>query len=85
MPNDTDEIQIRELRRAVQQMFMGFASLIDDPMHRTAAHDLVYDSVRELDLRVIGEQGEVVEDVDSVIMSALDEQMEFSLAPPEEA
>jgi hypothetical protein len=83
MPNDTHELHIRELRRAVQQMFMGFASLIDDPAHRTAAHDLVYDSVRELDLQVRGEQGEVVEDVDEAISHALDDVMEFSLEPPE--
>jgi hypothetical protein len=85
MPNDTDEIHIRELRRAVQQMFMGFASLLDDPAHRTAAHDLVYDSVRELDLKVRGEQGEVVDDVDSAIVSALEEVEDFSLKPPEDA
>jgi hypothetical protein len=65
-------------------MFFGFAGLIDAPAHRTSARDLVHKSVLELDLTVRGEQGEVVNDVDGAIQSALDEVMEFSLAPPED-
>jgi hypothetical protein len=79
----TDTLHIRELRRAVQQMFMGFASLIATPEHRQSARDLVFDAVRELDLQVVGEQGEPVTDVESAILSALDDVMEFSLEPPE--
>ena len=84
MPNPNGDVPIRELRRAVQQMFMGAASVIDEPAHRTAARDHVHDYFVELDLTVRGDQGEVVDDVDSAILSALDEVMEFSLEPPED-
>ena len=84
MPNPNGDVQIRELRRAVQQAFMGLSSLINDPAHRTAMRDLVYETVREFGLTVRGDQGEVVDDVDSAILSALDEVMEFSLEPPED-
>jgi len=82
MPNPNGDVQIRELRRAVQQMFMGFASLIDEPAHRSSARDLVLNAVLELDLVVRGEQGEVVDDVNDAIVSALDEVMQFSLSFP---
>lgn len=84
MPNPNGDVQIRELRRAVQQMFMGFASLINDPAHRASARDLVHDAVLELDLIVRGDQGEIVRDVDGAILSALDEIQDFSLEPPED-
>jgi hypothetical protein len=85
MPNPNGDVQIRELRRCVQQMFMGFATLINDPAHRSSARELVHDAVLELDLIVRGDQGEIVRDVSGAILSGLDEVMEFSLEPPEDA
>ena len=71
MPQANGDVLIAELRRAVQQMYFGFASLIDDPHHRQAARELGYGAVFELDLRVRGAQGEVVEQVDTAIAEAL--------------
>jgi hypothetical protein len=77
------EKHIREVRRDVEMMFMGFADLIEGPEHRQSARDLVHDAVLELSLTVIGEQGEIVTDVEGVILSALDGVMNFGLEPPE--
>ena len=85
MPQPNGDVPIRELRTSVQQMFYGFASLVDESAHRQAARDLVHDAVLELDLIVRGERGEIVRDVSSAIFAALDDVMNFAPAPPEEA
>ena len=84
MPQPNGDVPIYELRRAVQQMFFGFAALIDDPAHRQAARDLVHDAVLELDLIVRGERGEIVKDVSGAIFAALDDVQDTTTAPPQE-
>ena len=84
MPQPNGDVPIYELRRAVQQMFFGFASLVDDPAHRQSARDAVHDLVTELDLTVRGERGEVVEDVSEAILAAIDDVMNFTLTAPED-
>ena len=85
MPQANGDVLIAELRRAVQQMFYGFASLIAGPDHRQAARDLVEQAVGELDLRVRGERGEVVEDVPGAIGQALDDVMGFTVVVEDES
>ena len=85
MPQANGDVLIAELRRAVQQMFYGFASLIVGPDHRQAARDLVQQAVSELDLRVRGERGEVVEDVPGAISQALDDVMGFTIVVEDES
>ena len=77
------DVPIAELRRAVQQMYFGFASLIDDPEHRHSARDLVQKAVEELELTVRGERGEVVDDVAEAIRAALEAVKDVTLAAPE--
>ena len=84
MPQPNGDVLIRELRVDVQQMFYGFASLIDDPAHRQAAYDLVRDAVLELDLIVRGERGEIVRDVRRAITDALDEVRNVTPGTPQE-
>ena len=78
MPQPNGDVPIRELRTSVQQMYFGFASLIDDPAHRDAARALVFQAVRELDLIIRGERGEIVKDVDRAIDGALDDVRDVS-------
>ena len=84
MPQANGDVLIAELRRAVQQMFYGFASLIAGPEHRQAARDLVQQAVSELALRVRGERGEVVDDVVGAIRAALEAVKDVTLAAPED-
>ena len=84
MPQPNGDVPIYELRRAVQQMFFGFAALIDEPGHRQAARDLVLEAVLELDLIVRGERGEVVRDVRRAITDALDDVRDVTLGTPQE-
>jgi hypothetical protein len=72
MPDAAGDVTLQELRRAVQRMFTGFASLIDDPAHRQAARDFVHDAVWELDLTVRDEDGEVLDNVSGTIHDILD-------------
>ena len=84
MPQPNGDVPIAELRRAVQQMFLGFACLVDDAAHRQSARDLVHDAVVELDLIVRGERGEIVKDVSGAVFGALDDVMDATVAPPQE-
>ena len=83
MPQANGDVLIAELRRAVQQMYFGFASLIDDPEHRHSARDLVQEAVEELELTVRGERGEIVDDVAGAIRGALEAVKDVTFAVPE--
>ena len=82
---ETGDLDIRDLRRAVQQMFFGFASLIPGSKHRQSAREHVYQTVVELNLTVRGERGEPVDNVPEVIDQALEEVKDFNVTAPVEA
>jgi hypothetical protein len=77
------ELHIRELRRAAQQIFMGIIALSDD---RKEAQELTHDVMKRLKLknRVHGHKGEVVENLEEAVQSALDEIKNITLAAPKE-
>ena len=79
----TGDLDLRDLRRGVQPMFFGFASLIPGSKHRQSARDLVYQSVVELNLTVRGEAGEPVDDVAEAINSALEAVHDVTLEAPD--
>ena len=79
-------VTLGELRLSVQQAFFGLAALrpADDTAHRTAMRDLIDETVHDLALTVIGEQGEILTgaDVDELVDGAIAEVVNFQPGAP---